>query len=58
MTDKLLSAKEVAAYLDVSVKTVRRYVGKKLLKAYRLTESRRGRSEYRFKPADVEALLK
>ena len=55
--EPLMTLAQVAEYLNVSTKSVRRVVAEGKLPAYRVTSGQRG-SPLRFKPADVDALLR
>ena len=53
--EKLLTSKEVAGVLQVSLQTVRRYMAAGLIKFIRMSRSPRG--PVRFRQAEVEKIL-
>ncbi|HEY7207004.1 MAG TPA: helix-turn-helix domain-containing protein [Gaiellaceae bacterium] len=55
MTDRLLTAREVADRLGFSIDTVLRWTREGTLPGYRISGTKRGR--LRYDPADLEALL-
>ena len=55
MSDRLLTAREVADWLDLTAETVLRYMRRGELRAIRLPGTKRGR--LRFRHDDVEAWL-
>lgn len=55
--EPLMTLAQVAEYLNLSTKTVRRLVADGKLPAYRVTGGKRG-TPLRFKPVDVDTLLR
>ena len=57
MPDELLSLKQAAARLGVNASTMARYIKARLLPAYCINSSKRGRAEYRIRASDLDAFL-